>query len=191
MIKKISKGFCWYLHDSHNRPAIVRKIVHASYHIRRIEKRLRMCSQKHEEAHRRHRRPIDHSRDSGPYEYISEEALNRSGGVNHPWPGKGPAGGWGSDGGVKKTRNDAGVGADVFENGNDVEGGLIVGLGGLESGRIDAEGVGSTADTLNPNSKGGCNPFVGHKPKNFHLRRWVIFLVMVVRRSRMRIISVL
>lgn len=65
---------------------------------------------------------MDHSGDGGPDENIPDEPLNRSGGVNNPWPGEGPARGGGSDGGVKKARNNAGVGSDVLENGNGVEG---------------------------------------------------------------------
>lgn len=105
--------------------------------------------------------------------------------MDHPWSGKGTTGVKGSDGGVKKAGNYAGVGADVFENGNGVEGGLIVGLGGLESGRIDAEGVGSATDALNPNSEDGCSPFVVHKVRSFHRRRWFNFLAVIVGRRRM------
>lgn len=84
--------------------------------------------------------------------------------MDHPWPSGARSAGGGSDGGVEKAGNDAGVGADVLENGNGVEGGLIVALSGFESRRIDAEGVGGTADALDPNPEGRCNPFVGDKP---------------------------
>ena len=161
--------------------------MHTSHHIRRIKKRLRMCSQKHKEAHRRHRWSIYHPRNSGPDENISKEPLNRTRSVDHPWSGKGTTGVKGSDGGVKKAGNYAGVGADVFENRNSIEGGLIVGLGGLESGRIYAKGVGSATDALNPDSKDGCNPFVGHKVRRVHGGRWwwVSFVGVFVGGRRM------
>lgn len=48
--------------------------------------------------------------------------------MDDPRPDESPARG-GGDGGVQEAGEDSGVGADVLEDGDGVEGGLVVGLG--------------------------------------------------------------
>lgn len=66
---------------------------------------------------------------------------------------------FGCDGGVKEARKDSGVGADIFENGDDVESGLIIRLRGFDDRRINAEGVRCTAAALDPYASHSSKPF--------------------------------
>lgn len=70
--------------------------------------------------------------------------------------------GVGDDGGVEEAREDAEVSADVLEDGDGVEGGLVVALRGLEHGGVNAEGVGCAAAGLNPDGGGDGRPGIRH-----------------------------
>lgn len=75
--------------------------------------------------------------------------------VDHPRPRQPRVAAAGNDGSIEETGEDPGVSADVFEDGDGVEGGLVVGLGGFEDGRVYSEGVGGAAAALNPNTRHG------------------------------------
>lgn len=75
--------------------------------------------------------------------------------MNDPGPSKGERSGVG----VEEAGEEADVGADVLEEGDGVEGGLGVGLGGFEDWRVDAEAVGGAAGALNPYAGDGGHPF--------------------------------
>lgn len=87
-----------------------------------------MSSEEHEDTHSSHRRTRHDSDDGEPHEEVTEEALRGTGDVDDPRPDESPARGRG-DGGVQEAGEDSGVGADVLEDGDGVEGGLVVGLG--------------------------------------------------------------
>lgn len=116
-----------YLHDADDGSTIVRKVFQTTDHIGGVEKSLSMSRQKHEEAHQRHRRPRDQTDDGGPNEEIAQEALDRTGSVDHPWTTETRV--TEGDGGIEKAWEDASVGANVLEDRNGVEGGLIIWLG--------------------------------------------------------------
>lgn len=109
-----------YLQDSDNGATITGEVLDTADDIGRVEERLAVRRQEHEQAHGRHRRPLNHSGDSRPHEKVSDEALHRPRRYNHPGPAH-PAAPSGSDGGVKEAGEDAGVGADVLEYGHRVE----------------------------------------------------------------------
>lgn len=148
------------LHNPDSGATIIREIMHSGDDIRGIEEGLGVSSQKHEKAHRQHRRTIDDSGDRQPYKEVAEEALDRPHRVDRPRPRDPPpqsaiiAGG-GRGGSVEEARENAGVGADVLEDGDCVESGLGVVLGGFENGGVDAEGVRGTG--------GGLDPYARHR----------------------------
>lgn len=73
-----------YLHDAHDCPAIIRKVLYATNYIGGVEEGLRMSGEEHEQAHHRHGRPVDQSDDGRPHEEIPQEALDRPRHVDHP-----------------------------------------------------------------------------------------------------------
>lgn len=117
-----------------------------------IEKRLSVSRHQHKQAHGRNRRPVYDPDDGEPHEEVAREALDRSSGLGHPRPDGEPglATAAGGDGGVEEAGENAGVGADVLEDGDGVEGGLVVALAGFEDGGVDGEGVGCAAAALDP-----------------------------------------
>ncbi|KAG5536737.1 hypothetical protein RHGRI_024235 [Rhododendron griersonianum] len=134
--------------------------MHGGDDIRGVEERLRLGRHQHEQAHGRNRRPVYDSDDGEPHEEVAREALDRAADLDHPRPdgeaGSAPADG---DGGVEEAGEYAGVGADVLEDGDDVEGGLVVALAGLEHGGVDSEGVGCAAAALDPYARHRGDPF--------------------------------
>lgn len=82
--------------------------------------------------------------------------------MDQPGPGsEGTAAGvGGGDGGVEDAGEDAGVGTDVLKDGDGVEGRLGVGLGGLEGGGIDTEGIGCAGAALDPYTRRRRKPSV-------------------------------
>ncbi|KAI9174155.1 hypothetical protein LWI28_012837 [Acer negundo] len=58
-----------------------------------------------------------------------------------------------------EARKNAGAATDVLEDCDSFEGGLVVVLGGLEGGRVDAESVGTTYAAL--------DPYAGHRSYPF------------------------
>lgn len=129
-----------------------------------------MSGDEHEEGHNRHGRTRDGADDGQPYEEIAKEALDGSGEVDQP--GASAGGGGIADGGVKETGENAGVGADVLEDGYGVKGGLIVFLGGFEDRRVDTEGVGCAAAALNPYARHRRYPFAAAAAEALlHFRR--------------------
>lgn len=105
-----------------------------------VQESLAIRSEPGEEAHEWDRWRVDQPHDGGPYEEEAHEALDGAGGDHHPGTaeGGGPFGGGGGgggvvrgDGGVEEAGEDAEVGADVLEDGDGVEGGLVVALSGL------------------------------------------------------------
>lgn len=133
-----------------------------SHNVSRIEKRLRVSGEKHEQAHDRHVRPGDCSGDGEPQVGVPDEAEDRTGQVDHPRPRQprrrraaAPFG----NGGIEEAGKYAGVGPDVFEDGNGVEGGLVVALARFEDRRVYTEGEGGAAAALNPNTGHRRYPF--------------------------------
>lgn len=142
----------------------------ATDHIGGVKESLRVSRHPHEQAHHRDRRPVYHSDDGGPNQKVPGEELHGPGKEDEPRPGRehrppGAAAPLG-DGGVEEAGDDAGVSADVLEDGDGVEGGLGVGLGGLEGGGVDAEGVRCAAAGLDPYARDGRHPFVVHPPRH-------------------------
>lgn len=125
----------YYLHNTNNGAAIIRKINDSSDNISRIEKGLSMSGQKHEETHNRHARSVDCSCNSKPEKEVTGEALDCAGGVDRPWSGAA------GDGGVEEAGDDTGVSADVLEDGDGVESGLGIGLCGFQNWGVDSERV--------------------------------------------------
>lgn len=123
--------------------------------VSRIEKRLSVSGEEHEEAHDAHVRPGNDSGDCQPHEQVPHEALHGTSHVDHPRPRQPRVAAAGNDGSIEETGEDPGVSADVFEDGDGVEGGLVVGLGGFEDGRVYSEGVGGAVAALNPNTRHG------------------------------------
>lgn len=112
-----------------------------------------MGRHEHEEADGRHGEGLwKKAGDSGPHEEIAQEALDRSGEEHR----SGPTGG---GGGVEEARKEAAVDADVLEDGDDVESGLVVALGGLERVGVDGEGVEGAARALDPYARRRRYPF--------------------------------
>jgi len=70
----------------------------------------------------------------------------------------------GDDGGVEEAGEDAEIGADVLEDRDGVERGLVVALRGLEHGGVDAEGVRCAAAPLDPYGGGDARPPIRHPP---------------------------
>lgn len=98
--------------------------MHSGDNIGGVEERLGVSRQQHEEAHQRHRRPMNQSGDGGPHEEVTHKALNSSGQVDHPRSGQlGPPKTTASmrDGGVEEAGENADVRADIFEDGNGIE----------------------------------------------------------------------
>ena len=85
-----------------------------------------MGRNQHEEAHGRNGRPGDQSNDGGPHEEETQEVLGSARKEDHPRPRTAAAIACG--GGVEETGEDAGIGADVLEDGDGVERGLVVAL---------------------------------------------------------------
>lgn len=104
-----------------------------------------MSGEQHVDAHEDGRGPREDAGDGEPHEEVSSEALGGAGGKDGPGaPG---------DGGGEDTGEDAGVGANVLEEGDRVEGGLVVALARLEERRVYAEAVGRTSDALDPRAR--------------------------------------
>ena len=55
-----------YLHDAHNGPTIIRKVLNTRNYIGCVKERRRMTCQDHVEIHQRHRRPLDQSNNRSP-----------------------------------------------------------------------------------------------------------------------------
>lgn len=164
------------LHNPNSGAAIIREIMHSGDDIGGVEEGLGVSSQKHEKAHRRHRRPIDDSGNRQPHEEVAEEALNRSDRVDRPrprdpMPESAIIAGGGRSGGVEEAGENAGVGADVLEDGDGVESGLGVVLGGFENGGVDAEGVGGTGGGLDPYARHRRCPFSDFHGLRFRFSR--------------------
>lgn len=76
--------------------------------------------------------------DGKPHEKVAGKALDSPSQMYDPWPSvekreSSSAGGRISgDSGIKEAGENSGVGADIFENRDSVESGLIIRLGGLE-----------------------------------------------------------
>lgn len=92
-------AFKFYLHDSDDGAAVLREILNNCNNISRIEKRLGMSGEEHEEAHNSHGRVRDDPDDGQPYEEVANEALDGSGEVDQPWASSGRDGI--GDGGVE------------------------------------------------------------------------------------------
>lgn len=115
------------------------------------------CDQ-HEHAHGRNGRPAQDPGDGCPQQGVAHEVLGRSGEVDHPRPATAAAGIIGV--GVEDAGEDAAVGAEVLEDGDGVEGGLGVALGGLEGWGVDGEGVEGAAGALDQDARRGRRPLV-------------------------------
>ncbi|KAJ8536429.1 hypothetical protein K7X08_034830 [Anisodus acutangulus] len=106
-----------------------------------------MSSDEHEQRHNRHRRLVYDSGDGKPHEEVTSKALDSPSQMDNPWTAvkkretASDGGGSSGDGGIKEAGENSGVGADIFENRDSVECGLIVSLGGLEHRGVDTEGV--------------------------------------------------
>ena len=125
-----------------------------------VEERLAVSGQQHEAAHGRHRRPGDGTDDGEPHEEVPGKALDRPRQEDDPGPaGKSEAAAGDGCGCVEEAGEDSGVGADVLEDGDGVERGLVVALAGLEDGGVDAEGVRCAAAALNPYARRCRDPF--------------------------------
>ncbi|KAI3440639.1 Nodulin-like domain-containing protein [Psidium guajava] len=116
-----------------------------------------MRGNQHEQAHCRHGRPAQDPGNGCPHQGVAQQVLGRPSEVDHPRPAT-AAGIVGV--GVEEAGEDAAVGAEVLEDGDGVEGGLRVALGGLEGGRVDGEGVQGPAGALDQDARHGRRPLV-------------------------------
>lgn len=145
----------------------MRKVLNSRDHTDSVEERGALRRQKHEEAHSRHRRPGNYSGHRSPDEEVAGEALDCSGQEHHPRSTKPvrrrpiPSG---YDGGVEEAGENPEIAAEVHEDGNGIESGLVIALTGLEHRRVDAEGVRAYA-ALDPYAHHCGYPFVAH---HFH-----------------------
>jgi len=165
-----------YLHDPNDGAAIPREVAQASDDIGGVQEGLAISREPREEAHDGHGRRAYKAHDGGPDKKVAREELNRAGSEDHPGPRKrGPFGlgrrareggamGVGNDGGVEEARQDAEVSADVLENRDGVEGGLVVALRRFQHGGVNAKGVGCAAARLDPDGGGDRRPRIRHPP---------------------------
>lgn len=106
-----------------------------------------MSSDEHEQSHNSHRRPVYGSGDCKPHKKVTGKALDSPSQMYNPWPAvekrkaSSVVARIGGDSCIKEAGENSGVGADIFENRDSVESGLIVKLGGLERRGVDTEGV--------------------------------------------------
>lgn len=123
-----------------------------------------MSGEEHEQAHDRHVRTGNGSGDGEPQEEVPHEALDRASSVDHPrtrQPRGRRVAAASASSSIEEARKDAGVGADIFEDGNGVERRLVIALARFEDRRVDSEGVGAAAAALNPNARHRGYPFAG------------------------------
>ena len=114
------------LHDADDRAAIIRKILNGGDDVSSVEERLSVSGDEHEQANQRNSRPVNNSGDGQPHKKIAGEALYRPCHVYNPRSTERgmvvvPAAAMDGDGGVEEAGENAGVGADVFEDGNRIE----------------------------------------------------------------------
>ena len=137
-----------------------REVSDASHIICRDRKSHRMSCREHKQAHQRHRRPVNQPDNRRPHKEIPHEGKDSTRQEDHPRPTKTTvAVAIECDEGVEEARKNAGAATDILEDCDSFEGGLVVVLGGLEGGRVDAESVGTTYAALDPYASHRSYPF--------------------------------
>lgn len=109
-----------YLHNANDGPPVMREILYASDDTSRIEESLGVGAQEHEQAHNRHRRPLNQPGHGGVKEQVPRQALDCARHMDQPRPAH-PGAAVECHGGVEKSGEDAGVGAYVLEDRHGVE----------------------------------------------------------------------
>ncbi|BAT18284.1 Os12g0639150, partial [Oryza sativa Japonica Group] len=135
------------LHDADDGASSIGEILDGGDDIGGVEEGLRLRGEQHVEAEERERRRGD-PRDGEPDGEVADGAEGGAGEEDEPGAaaaGGGPCG--------EEAGEDAGVGADVLEEGDLVEGGLVVGLGGLERRGVDGEAVGAPREALDERAR--------------------------------------
>ena len=110
------------LHDADDSATSVGEVLDGGDNISGVEESLRLRGEQHVEAHERERRGRD-PRDSEPHGEVPGDAAQGAGEEDEPGappPPRRPRG--------EEAREDPGVGADVLEEGDGVERGLVVAL---------------------------------------------------------------
>jgi len=140
------------LHDADDCASAIGEVLDGGYDIGGVEEGLRLRGEQHVDAHERERRGRDPG-DGEPHGEVPGGAEDGSREEDEPWaaPARGRPRG-------EEAREDAGVGADVLEEGDGVERGLVVALGGLERRGVDAEAVGAPRAALDERAGGQGRP---------------------------------
>ena len=140
------------LHDADDCASAIGEVLDGGYDIGGVEEGLRLRGEEHVDAHERERRGRDPG-DGEPHGEVPGGAEDGSREEDEPWaaPSRGRPRG-------EEAREDAGVGADVLEEGDGVERGLVVALGGLERRGVDAEAVGAPRAALDERAGGQGGP---------------------------------
>lgn len=152
------------LHDADDRASAIGEVLDGADYVGGVEEGLRLRGEQHVGAHERERRV----RDPGDGEPHGDVAGGAEEGASEEYePGAAPSRGRPCG---EEAREDAGVGADVLEEGDGVERGLVVALGGLERRRVDAEAVGAPGAALDERAGGQRRP-ARPRPWRRHRRR--------------------
>uniref|UniRef100_A0A5K0V2D3 Uncharacterized protein n=1 Tax=Nymphaea colorata TaxID=210225 RepID=A0A5K0V2D3_9MAGN len=131
---KGERGFR-YLHKADDGASGVGEVLDGGDDVGGVEERLGVSCKEHVGAHKGDGGSGDEPRHGCPHHEIAEKGLKGACEEHHPRPA------W-SGGGVEEAGKDTDVGANVLEEADGVEGGLVVALRPLEGGGIDAKGVG-------------------------------------------------
>lgn len=172
-----------YLHNPNNRATITGEIMHPGDHISGIKESDGMGGQNHIHAHHGRRRPRQRPSNRQPHQEVTGEGLKGPREEHDPGPTAAGVGG----GGIEEAGEDPDIGSEVFEDGDGVEGGLVVGLGGFQDRGVDAEGVEGAAGALDPYARGRGHPLVldqGFSARvviQLHLVRIIIIIGLVKR----------
>ena len=146
MIQKQNEGET-DLHDPDDGAAAVGEVLDGGDDIRGVHEGLRLRREQHVEADERERRRRDPG-DGEPHGEVPGGAERGADEEHEPGAAAAP----GRPGG-EEAREDPGVGADVLEEGDGVERGLVVALRGLERRGVDAEAVGAPGEALDQRAR--------------------------------------